>query len=63
MAGPDPAIHACGVKSEARPSFFEKKEVKKLLLLRALAPALPLPPISKSFLVLFFKKEPLPSLS
>jgi hypothetical protein len=38
-------------------SFFEKKAAKKLLLLGALAAPLPTPPISRSFLVLFFKKE------
>jgi hypothetical protein len=34
---------------------------KKLLLLRALAPSQPAPAVKESFLV-FFKKEPLPSL-
>jgi hypothetical protein len=33
--------------------FLEKKEAKKLLLLRALAPAGPAPAVSKSFLVTF----------
>jgi hypothetical protein len=44
---------------EGSASFFEKKEAKKLLLLGALATPTPQPPVSKSFLVLFFKKEPL----
>jgi hypothetical protein len=42
---------------EGSASFFEKKEAKKLLLLGALATPVPTPPISKSFLLLFFKKE------
>jgi hypothetical protein len=42
---------------EGSASFFEKKEAKKLLLLGVVAPALPQPAISKSFLLLFFKKE------
>jgi hypothetical protein len=46
---------------KARTSFFEKKEAKKLLLLRVVASAMPTPPTNKSFLVLFFKKEPLTS--
>jgi hypothetical protein len=44
---------------EERTSFFEKKEAKKLYQFgRALRPARA--PGSKSFLVLFFKKERLP---
>jgi hypothetical protein len=42
---------------EASGSLFEKKEPKKILLLRALAPAKPAPKISKSFLVTFFQKS------
>jgi len=59
---------------QARSSFFEKKEPKKLLDLGALAGARPLSPPagglkgrapakapkSRSFLLLFFKKEVLP---
>jgi hypothetical protein len=41
---------------------FLKKRTKKLLLLRALVPALPRPPANRSFLLLFFKKEALASL-
>jgi hypothetical protein len=48
---------------QVRSSFFEKKEPKKLLLLRALATPSPQPPVSKSFLVLFFKKELLACLA
>jgi hypothetical protein len=44
-------------EGKARTSFFEKKEAKKLLLLRALAPAAPKPPRTKSFLVTFFQKS------
>jgi hypothetical protein len=40
-------------------AFFEKKEAKKLLLRRAVAELLPKPPRTKSFLLLFFKKEAL----
>jgi hypothetical protein len=47
---------------EERGSFL-KKRTKKLLVLRALASALPTPPISKSFLLLFVKKEVLAYLS
>jgi hypothetical protein len=43
-----------------RASFFEKKEAKKLLLLGAFALQVPTPAVSKSFLLLFFKKEALP---
>jgi hypothetical protein len=51
-------------EQEGRASFFEKKEAKKLLLLRALALSAPQPAVSKSFLLpqagrLFFKKEAL----
>jgi hypothetical protein len=50
--------------SKQSASFFEKKEAKKLLVLRALAPSRPRPTFSKSFLLpragsLFFKKEAL----
>jgi hypothetical protein len=48
-------------RQEGRTSFFEKKEAKKLLLLGALARPSPQPAISKSFLLLFFKKEALSS--
>jgi hypothetical protein len=44
---------------EVRTSFFEKKEAKKLLLLGDLAPLSPQPARTKSFLLLFFKKEAL----
>jgi general secretion pathway protein H len=46
-------------KKDVSTAFFEKKAAKKLLRLRALATTLPKPAVSKSFLVLFFKKEPL----
>jgi hypothetical protein len=36
---------------------LQKKKQKNSRLLRVLAPALPTPPASKSFLLLFFKKE------
>jgi hypothetical protein len=44
---------------EGRSSFFETKEAKKLVLLRNcdLVRSEPRAPNSKSFLVLFFKKE------
>jgi hypothetical protein len=42
---------------KASASFFEKKEAKKLSLLRAVAPAGPAPAINKSFLVTFFQKS------
>jgi hypothetical protein len=38
---------------------LKKKEAKKLLVLRAVAPASPKPAVSKSFLLLFFKIEAL----
>jgi hypothetical protein len=41
---------------------FLKKRSKKLSVLRALAPAGPAPTVNESFLLLFFKKEALPSL-
>jgi len=50
------------VKNKASASFFEKKEAKKLLLLREFARDVPRPAVSKSFLLLFFKKEALPFL-
>jgi hypothetical protein len=40
---------------------FLKKRTKKRLVLRAVAPPANNPTAIKSFLVLFFKKEPLPS--
>jgi hypothetical protein len=40
-------------------SFFEKKEAKKRLLLVPLARLVPQPAVSRSFLLLFFKKEAL----
>jgi hypothetical protein len=43
-------------------AFFEKKAAKKLLVLRDVAQAVPTPAVSKSFLLLFFKKEALSSL-
>jgi hypothetical protein len=43
-------------------SFFEKKEAKKPLLLGDLALPVPQPAVSKSFLLLFFKKEALSPL-
>jgi hypothetical protein len=50
---------------EQEASFFEKKEAKKLLLpgTVALRRARPSAPRSKSFLLLFFKKEALSSFS
>jgi len=46
---------------KARTSFFEKKEAKKLSLLRAPATHAPNPTVNESFLLLFFKKEALAS--
>jgi hypothetical protein len=40
--------------------FLKKKQQKNFWSLRALATALPTPAVNKNFLVLFFKKEPLP---
>jgi hypothetical protein len=48
---------------KGRPAFFEKKAAKKLLLIRASGDATHAAQIKKSFLVLFFKKELLPSFS
>jgi hypothetical protein len=48
---------------EERTSFLEKKEAKKLLLNRATGRETSTVQISKSFLVLFFKKEPLTFLT
>jgi hypothetical protein len=42
-------------------SFFEKKEAKKLSVLRAMAPTATNPTVNESFLLLFFKKEALSS--
>jgi hypothetical protein len=39
--------------------FLQKKKQKNACYLRALAPALQNPTVSKSFLLLFFKKEAL----
>jgi hypothetical protein len=51
-------------EGKVRPSFFEKKEAKKLLLPRPRVVAAARPngmvQSSKSFLLLFFKKEALP---
>jgi hypothetical protein len=41
---------------EASASFLKKRS-KKLLVLRAVATSAPTPAMSKSFLLLFFKKE------
>jgi hypothetical protein len=41
--------------------FLQKKKQKNSYLRRALAPSSPNPTVSKSFLLLFFKKEALPS--
>jgi len=43
--------------------FLQKKKQKNSYLLRVLAPALQTPAESKSFLLLFFKKEALSSTS
>jgi hypothetical protein len=48
---------------EASTSFFEKKEAKKLLLNWASGRETSTVQFSKSFLLLFFKKEGLPSPS
>jgi hypothetical protein len=40
---------------------FLKKRSKKLSVLRALATPAPKPAVNESFLLLFFKKEALPS--
>jgi hypothetical protein len=42
---------------QGRKTFFFEKRTKKLLVLRVVAPALPMPPVSRRFLLLFFKKE------
>jgi hypothetical protein len=47
---------------EESTSFFEKKEAKKLLLVWSMPVKPPMPQIAKSFLLLFYKKEALPSL-
>jgi hypothetical protein len=49
------------VEGSIRPSFSEEKEAKRLHLFDA---EKPVPPhqTNESFLVLFFKKEPLPSI-
>ncbi|WP_139334120.1 MULTISPECIES: hypothetical protein [Acidiphilium] len=50
------------VKADRKTSFFEKKEAKKL---RSSVPVPLKPPvaqINKSFLLLFYKKEVLPSV-
>jgi hypothetical protein len=49
-------------EEQGRPSFSEEKEpgrraAKRLSVLRALATALPQPPVSESFLVTFFQKS------
>jgi hypothetical protein len=43
-------------EESGRPSFFEKKEAKKLSVLRALATTAPPPAEPKVFWLLFFKK-------
>jgi hypothetical protein len=43
--------------------FLQKKKQKNSCFLLALAPPSPQPAVSKSFLVLFFKKERLPLLA
>ncbi|HQT84573.1 MULTISPECIES: hypothetical protein [Acidiphilium] len=48
---------------EGRSSFFVKKEAKKLLFAGAAAAKTPVHRINESFLLLFYKKEVLPSLS
>jgi hypothetical protein len=50
-----------GCREEVTASFSEEKEAKRLLLLGDLALPVSLPPISGSFLLLFFKKEGLAS--
>jgi hypothetical protein len=55
-----------GSRKKVSASFFEKKEpgrraAKKLLFLRAVDRQVPTPPVSESFLLLFFKKEALSS--
>jgi hypothetical protein len=47
------------LKREQALLFVNKKKQKNFALLGALATALPQPPLSRSFLVLFLKKEPL----
>jgi hypothetical protein len=46
------------ISEEVRASFLKKRS-KKLLVLGAVATPSPRPPVSKSFLLLFFKKEAL----
>ncbi|WP_286704986.1 MULTISPECIES: hypothetical protein [Acidiphilium] len=50
-------------EKEARTSFFEKKEAKKLFDAGPVTVQAPMPQIKKSFLLLFFKKEALPPLA
>jgi len=45
------------------PIFLQKKKQKTSYLLGALLLAVPTPTFGKSFLVLYFKKEPLASFS
>jgi len=47
---------------EVKTSFCEKKEAKKLCSLWTAPLKPPVPQIKKSFLLLFYKKEALPSL-
>ncbi len=47
---------------EGRSSFFVKKEAKKLLFAGAVLLEAPVHQIKESFLLLFYKKEVLPSL-
>jgi hypothetical protein len=61
-AAPRSGVFAGPDVLKVSPSFSEEKEAKRLLYAGAwaLAQPQPMPQINKSFLVLFFKKEPLP---
>jgi hypothetical protein len=51
------------VKAGRQTSFFEKKEAKKLHSSGPVPFQQPIPQITKSFLLLFYKKEVFPSLA
>jgi len=54
-------IPQTAVLEEGKRFFFEKKNQKTFTNLASLYPERPKPKIAKSFLLLFFKKEGLPS--
>jgi hypothetical protein len=55
------SIFGFSIKGKQALLFLQKKKQKNSYLLGALATPLQKPPTSRSFLVLFFKKERLPS--